>query len=138
MQLQVAEGEDLTIVCPLSPILFVLFMDQAVSSLGLDWDLDFQQALVWFVFECEVVRTRFRTSRSKATLLRQETVDCPFQTGVGYKYLTSDRTMESEMDKQFAVLQTFLADCCGEEGTKQECTGLDLPVNLHSNPHLWS
>ena len=93
---------------------------------------------MWFVFECEVVRMRFSTSKSKATLLHQKTVDCPLQTRVEYKYLTSDRTMECEMDKQFRVLQTFSADCCGEEGTKQECTALDLPVNLHSNPHVWS
>ena len=28
--------------------------------------------------------------------------------------------------------------CCGDEGTEPEGTVLNLPVNLHSNSHLWS
>lgn len=40
----------------------------------------------------------------------------------------SDEKMECEMD----------TNCCDEEGTKPEGKAYDLPVDLHSNPYLWS
>ena len=63
-----------------------------------------------------------------------------------FKYLrvlfTSDGTMQHEIDSRIgaasAAVWGIVMDHNGEEGAEPENKALHLPVNLHSNPQLWS
>ncbi|KAK3513875.1 hypothetical protein QTP70_032883, partial [Hemibagrus guttatus] len=91
--------------CPLSPVLFIVFMDRiSRRSQGLEgvrfWDhkisllifaddvvllapssLDLQHALGRFAAECEEARMRVSTSKSEAMVLDREKVACTLQVG---------------------------------------------------------
>ncbi len=91
--------------CPLSPVLFLIFMDRisrcsqgpegvgfgdhAISSLLFADDVvvlatsdqDLQHALGLFAAECEAVGMRISASKSKAMVLSRKRVACPLQVG---------------------------------------------------------
>jgi len=91
--------------CPLSPILFVIFMDRiARRSRGVESvrfgdlrvasllfaddvvllatsDRELQHALGWFAAECEAVGMRVSTSNSEAMVLCRKTVECSLRVG---------------------------------------------------------
>ena len=91
--------------CPLSPVLFIIFMDRiSRRSQGLEGvrfgdhrissllfaddvvlmassDLDLQQALGWFAAECEASGMRISTSKSEAMVLDRKKVVCPLRVG---------------------------------------------------------
>ncbi len=91
--------------CPLSPVLFIIFMDRisrrsqgpegvgfgdhAISSLLFADDVvvlatsdqDLQHALGRFAAECEAVGMRSRASKSEAMVLSRKRVACPLQVG---------------------------------------------------------
>ena len=87
-------------------------------------------------------------------VLCRKTVDCTLQVGSEslpqareFKYLEvlfkSEGKMEWEMDRRFSAASAVMRalpvpDRCGDEGAESEGKDLDLPVHLHSNPHLWS
>ncbi len=116
--------------CPLSQILFMIFMDwisrrswreesvwsgdlRIASLLFADdvvllvtSDCDHQYALERFAAECEAVGMRLSTSKSEAMIL--------FRKKVG------------------------VVPDGGEEGAEPEGKAFDLPVDQRSNLHLWS
>ncbi len=91
--------------CPLSPVLFIIFMDRisrrsqgpegvgfgdhAISSLLFADDVvvlatsdqDLQHALERFAAECEAVGMRISASKSEAMVLSRKRVACPLQVG---------------------------------------------------------
>ncbi|KAK3519761.1 hypothetical protein QTP70_003904 [Hemibagrus guttatus] len=91
--------------CPLSPVLFITFMDRIprhsqglegvqfgdhrISSLLFADDVvllapssqDLQHALGWFAAVCEVTWMRISTSKSKVMVLNRKKVACPLQVG---------------------------------------------------------
>ncbi len=91
--------------CPLSPVLFIIFMDRisrrsqgpegvgfgddAISSLLFADDVvvlatsdqDLQHALGRFAAECEAVGMRISASKSEAMVLSRKRVACPLQVG---------------------------------------------------------
>ncbi|KAK3535803.1 hypothetical protein QTP70_021119 [Hemibagrus guttatus] len=129
--------------CPLSPVLFIAFMDRiSRRSQGLEGvqfgdhrissllfadvvllapsSQDLQHTLGRFAAECEVAGMRVSTSKSEAMVLNWKKVDCTLQVGGTFLPLV-------EEFKYLGVLFT-------SEGRK----ALDLPVNLRSYSHLWS
>ncbi len=58
-----------------------------------------------------------------------------------FKYLrdlfTSEGEMEWEIDRQIGAAADVEPVSCGEEKAELEGEALNLPINLHSNPHLW-
>ncbi len=116
--------------CPLSPVLFVIFMDRIsrrsqgpegvwfgdhrISSLLFADDvvlvssgLDLQRALGRFVVECDALGMRISTSKSKAMVLDRKGVACPLQVGgeflpqvEEFKYLGVLFTSEGRMERE--------------------------------------
>ncbi|XDV11655.1 hypothetical protein PO909_000531 [Leuciscus waleckii] len=92
--------------CPLSPVLFIFFMDRisrhsqgpedvrfgdnTISSLLFADDVvvlapsdqDLQHALGWFAAECEAAGMRISTSKSEAMVLSRKRVVCPLQARI--------------------------------------------------------
>ncbi|KAK3520909.1 hypothetical protein QTP86_002418, partial [Hemibagrus guttatus] len=116
--------------CPLSPVLFIVFMDRiSRRSQGLDGvrfgdhrfsslifadvvllapsSLDLQHALGRFAAECEAAGMRVSTSKSEAMVLDREKVACTLQVGgevlpqvEEFKYLGVLFTSEGRMDRE--------------------------------------
>ena len=74
-------------------------------------------------------------------------VDCPLRMGGElllqanlFKYIwvlfTSDGKVKQEMDRRFGPADAAL-DRHIEEEAEPKGEALDLPVHLHSDPHLW-
>ncbi|KAK0153971.1 hypothetical protein N1851_003938 [Merluccius polli] len=71
-----------------------------------------------FAAECDAVGIRVSTSKSEALVLSRSvrlTDGCSVGSNAG-----------------------TVLDCCGDEEAELRGKALNLPVNLHSNPHLWS
>ncbi len=109
--------------CPLSPILFVIFMDRIsrrsrgeesvrfgdlrIASLLFADDVvllasshcDLQHALGWFAAECEVVGMKVSTSKSEAMVLCRKKLDCSLWVG-------SELLLQAEEFKYLGVLLT--------------------------------
>ncbi|KAK3529838.1 hypothetical protein QTP86_007201 [Hemibagrus guttatus] len=114
--------------CPLSPVLFIVFMDRIsrrsqgvrfgdhrISSLIFADDvvllapssLDLQHALGRFAAECEAAGMRVSTSKSEAMVLDRKKVACTLQVGgevlpqvEEFKYLGVLFTSEGRMDRE--------------------------------------
>ena len=148
--------------CPLSPLLFIIFMDRIsrcnqglegvwfgshrISSLLFADDVvllapssqDLQHVLGWFAAECEAAWMRIGTSKSNAIVLDQTKVACSHRVG-------GELLPQVEEFKCLGVLFT------SEERMEREidrwigacffvvsvCHSEDLLVNLCSYPHLW-
>ncbi|KAK3511594.1 hypothetical protein QTP70_011255 [Hemibagrus guttatus] len=107
--------------CPLSPVLFIVFMDRiSRRSQGLEGVLlapssqDLQRALGCFAAECEVAGMRISTSKSEAMVLDRKNVACTLQVGgeflpqvEEFKYLgvlfTSKGRMDCEIDRRIGA-----------------------------------
>ncbi len=127
----------------------LLFANKVVLLASSDRDL--QQALGRFVAECEAVKMRVSTFKTEAMVLCCKPVDCSLPGSEllsqvrELKYLevlsTSEGKMEREMDRLIgaaAAVMRPLYRTVGEERAEPEGKALNLPVDLCSNPHLWS
>ena len=149
--------------CPLTPVLFITFMDRICRhshrpervSFGSHWissllfaddvallaplSQDLQHVLGLFAAECEEAGMRISTSKSKAMVLDRKKVACSLRVG-------GELLPQVEECKYLGVLFTsegkmVVSVCHGEEraelkGESVPCMSLDLPVNLRSYPHL--
>ncbi|KAI3373515.1 hypothetical protein L3Q82_022114 [Scortum barcoo] len=129
----------------------LLFADDVVLLASSSQDL--QHVLERFAAECEAAGMRISTSKSEAMVLDRKRVVCPLRVSgevlpqvEEFKYLgvlfTSEGKMEREIDRRIgaasAVMRSDVPDRRGEEGAESKGEALDLPVNLHVPPHLWS
>ncbi|KAI3365359.1 hypothetical protein L3Q82_010444 [Scortum barcoo] len=71
--------------CPLSPVLFIIFMDRiSRRSQGPEGVQDLQHVLERFAAECEAAGMRISTSKSEAMVLRPEKGGVPSPAGFGH------------------------------------------------------
>ncbi|KAI3360386.1 hypothetical protein L3Q82_002298 [Scortum barcoo] len=102
--------------CPLSPVLFIIFMDRisrrSQGPEGVSQDL--QHVLERFAAECEAAGMRISTSKSEAMVLDRKRVACPLRVGgevlpqvEEFKYLgvlfTSEGKIEREIDRRIGA-----------------------------------
>ena len=67
--------------CPLSPGLFIIFMDRISSVLMAPSSQDLQHVLGWLAAECEAAGMTISTSKSEAMVLDWKKVACSLRVG---------------------------------------------------------
>ncbi|KAK3522832.1 hypothetical protein QTP86_004669 [Hemibagrus guttatus] len=153
--------------CPLSPVLFILFMDRiSRRSQGLEgvWfgdhrisslifaddvvllapsSLDLQHALGHFAAECEAAGMRLSSSKSEAMVLNRKKVACTLQ--VGGELLPQVEEFKylgvlfmSEGKMDREIDRRIGAAAVMRSMYRSVVVKKDLPVNLSSYSHLWS
>ncbi|KAK0136587.1 hypothetical protein N1851_027272 [Merluccius polli] len=124
----------------------LLFADDVVSS-----DCDLRHSLERCAAECDAVGMKVSTSKSKAMASRKK-VACPLWFGreqlaqvEEFMYLgvlfTSEGMRECEIDRRMGAASAVMQALYRTAMLKRELSrgkALNLPVNLQSNPHLWS
>ncbi|KAK3539792.1 hypothetical protein QTP70_013228 [Hemibagrus guttatus] len=154
--------------CPLSPVLFIVFMDRIskrsqglegvrfgdhrISSLIFADDvvllapssLDLQHALGRFSAECEAAGMGVSTSKSEAMVLDQKKVACTLQFGGEVLPQVEEFKCLGVLFPSEGKMDREIDRRIGRSGSSNAvyvpvCCGEEyLPVNLRSYSHLWS